>query len=182
MREDMKKNDDNLAQLFEKLHDQWDIYEPDQHHYDRFLVKQTRKKSQKRQWIALAVAASVALFIGCFFCYQPTQKKNDLVFASKETRQTDSIFTAMIKIELAKVQQKKSPLNEKIVSDALAQMKMLDADYEKLKQELLKNGENEQIIRAMIRNLQTRISFLENVLEHLDNTEKLKNKTDEKII
>jgi len=62
------------------------------------------------------------------------------------------------------------------------QMKILDEDYEKIKQELLKNGENKQIIHAMIRNLQTRISFLENVLEHLESNEKLQNATDEKIL
>jgi len=59
-------------------------------------------------------------------------------------------------------------------------MQILDADYEKIKLELLKNGENKQIIYAMIRNLQTRISFLENVLQQIETTENLKNTTDEK--
>ena len=61
----------------------------------------------------------------------------------------------------------------------MVQMKVLDADYEKIKQDLIKNGENKQIIYAMIRNLKTRISFLENVLNQINTTEKLITTTDE---
>lgn len=176
----MEKKNDNLENLFERLQDQWDIHEPDENHYDRFLQKQFRRRSKRKNWGKLAIAASIVLLLGFFTFYKFEKPADDFVFASKETRQTDSIFTAMIKMEMNKVQQKKSPLNEKIIADALVQMRMLDADYEKIKQELLKNGENKQIIHAMIRNLQTRISFLENVLEHLECNEKLQNATDEK--
>lgn len=178
----MEKKHDQLENLFERLNDQWDIHEPDENHYDRFLEKQSKKRAAKRNWISLSIAASIALLVGCLIFFNPQHKNDEFVFASKETRETDSIFTSMIKMELEKVREKKSPLNEKIVADALKQMKILDADYEKIKQELIKNGENKQIIHAMIRNLQTRISFLESVLQHLENTEDLKNATDEKTI
>ena len=102
-----------------------------------------------------------------------------MTFASRETQQTDSIFTCMIQYEWDKIKEKKSPLNEKIIADAMVQMKVLDADYEKIKQDLIKNGENKQIIYAMIRNLKTRISFLENVLNQINTTEKLITTTDE---
>ena len=85
----------------------------------------------------------------------------------------------MIQYEWDKIKEKKSPLNEKIIADAMVQMKVLDADYEKIKQDLIKNGENKQIIYAMIRNLKTRISFLENVLYQINTTEKLITTTDE---
>lgn len=177
----MKKNNDNLENLFERLHCEWDIHQPDENHYDRFLAKQSQRK-RDNIWMPLAIAASLALLIGFFICNKPDVKADEWLFASKETRETDSIFSAMIRMELSKVKEKKSPLNEKIIADALVQMKILDADYEKIKQELIKNGENQQIIHAMIRNLQTRISFLENVLQHLENTEDLKQATDEKTI
>ena len=75
-----------------------------------------------------------------------------------------------------------SPENEKIISDALKQMRTLDSDYEKIIKELETNGESKQIINAMISNLQTRISFLQNVLFHIEKNEKLKNISDEKTI
>ena len=48
--------------------------------------------------------------------------------------------------------------------------------------EVQKNGENKQIIYAMISNLQTRISFLQTVLQRIEENEKFKNTTDEKTL
>jgi hypothetical protein len=173
----MEMNNDKMDDLFEKLQGQWDIHEPDGNHYDRFLAKQSRKKSKTNRWYALSIAASILLIIGFFTFFNDnlnkTPQNSDLQFASKQTRETDSIFTAMIRLELEKVKQKKSPINEKIVSDALIQMEKLDKDYEKIKQELIKNGESKQIIHAMIRNLKIRIAFLEDVLAHIENNEKI---------
>jgi hypothetical protein len=61
-------------------------------------------------------------------------------------------------------------------------MKSLDSDYEKIKHELEINGESKPIIFAMISNLQTRISFLQSVLQHIEESEKLKKLSDEKTI
>jgi hypothetical protein len=179
----MKKNHDTLEDVFKKWEDQWDIQELDENHYDRFAAKQSRRNNKKKYWYSLSVAASILIIIGCFtlFNHHDEPVKN-LSLASRETQQTDSIFTSMIKMELDKIKEKRSPVNEKIIADALVQMKVLDADYEKIKQELIKNGENKQIIYAMLRNLKTRISFLENVLDQINNTEKLITTTDEKTI
>jgi len=177
---------DKMDDLFEKLQGQWDIHEPHEDHYDRFLAKQSRRKSKANRWYALSIAASVLLIVGFFTFFNDNLNKTpqnaDLQFASKQTRETDSIFTAMIRLELDKVKQKKSPINEKIVADALVQMEKLDRDYEKIKQELIKNGESKQIIHAMIRNLKIRIAFLEEVLEHIENNEKLNDTAHENTI
>lgn len=182
----MNRNNEQLDDLFEKFQGQWDMHEPDEDHFDRFLARQSRKKNaRKNRWYSLSIAASVLLVVGFFTFFngnlnQP--KPANLQYASKQTRETDSIFTAMIKIELEKVKQKKSPINQQIVADALVQMEALDRDYEKIKQELIKNGESKQIIHAMIRNLKTRIAFLEDVLQHIENNEKLNEKTHENTI
>lgn len=173
----MKKNNDPMEDLFDRLQGQWDVHEPDEKHYDRFLAKQARKKRRANRWYGLSIAASVVMLVGFFTFFnnnlsrQP--QKSDLQFASKQTRETDSIFTAMIRLELEKVKDKRSPINEKIISDALVQMEKLDKDYEKIKQELIRSGESKQIIHAMIRNLKIRIAFLEDVLQHIENNEQL---------
>lgn len=176
----MKEKKDNLESLFKKFENQWDIYEPEANHAARFLMKQSRKRNIRSYWYPISIAASIILFVGYFSFFNQNETAKDLTFASKETQQTDSIFTSVIQMELQKVKDRKSPLNEKIVEDALVQMRDLDADYEKLKAELIKNGENKQLIYAMIRNLQTRITFLENVLAQIDATQNLKITTDEK--
>ncbi|NHM07195.1 anti-sigma factor [Flavobacterium sp. CYK-4] len=178
----MEKQPDAMENLFKNLQGQWDIYEPHHNHHERFADKQAHRKNKNNWRYVWAVAATIVVFIGCFTLMSRPQPDKNLKLASRETQQTDSIFTCMIKAELEKIKEKRSPANEKIIADALSQMKILEADYEKIKQELATNGENKQIIYAMIRNLKTRISFLENVLDQINNTEKLITTTNEKTL
>jgi hypothetical protein len=59
-------------------------------------------------------------------------------------------------------------------------MEVLEKDYQKLKEEIGKNGENKQILYAMITNMQTRISFIKSVLEQVEDINKINNIEDEK--
>lgn len=175
----MKKHDD-LDRLFGQLNSEFDIYTPSDGHIERFERRLARRAQRPKTYYWLSAAASVMLIMGLFLFFRshaPQPKTNSMRFASEQTRQTDSVFTAMIRTELQKVKQKKNPVNRMIVEDALRQMKVLDADYEKIKQELAHNGESRQLIYAMIKNLQTRISFLEEVMNQIDCTEKLKKTT-----
>jgi hypothetical protein len=173
---------EKLDQLFENLENQWDVQEMDNEHLNRFSKKLVLKKRKRNYNFIYAVAASIAVLLGVSFFYTNNDKPKELKFASKETKQTDSIFTVLIQNELEKIQEKKSPENEKIINDALKQMKSLDSDYTKIMHELEVNGESKPIIYAMIQNLETRISFLKNVLQHIEETEKLKKLNDAKTI
>jgi len=178
----MKNENEKLDQLFENLENQWDIQEMDSQHYSRFSEKLALKKRKRNFGLFYAIAASVVVLLGITMFYPKADNHKELKFASKETKQTDSIFTVMIEHQLDQIKAKKSPENEKIIHDALQQMKSLDSDYEKIKHELEINGECKPIIYAMISNLQTRISFLQNVLQQIEKTEKLKDLKNEKTI
>lgn len=178
----MKKENKKLEQLFEKFENQWDIETLENDHEERFLQKLKGKKSNWKRFVTIGIAASIIIMLGLSIFNTAPKKIEELRFASKETKHTDSIFTVLIENELEKIREKKSPENERIIADALKQMRTLDSDYAKIIKELETNGESKQIIYAMISNLQTRISFLQNVLLHIENTEKLKNITDEKTI
>jgi hypothetical protein len=178
----MKNENEKLDQLFENLENQWDIQELDAQHDNRFSKKLALKKRKKNFGVFYAVAASVVVLLGITLFYPKAENHKELKFASKETKQTDSIFTVLIQHQLDQIEAKKSPENEKIINDALQQMKSLDSDYEKIKHELEVNGECKPIIYAMISNLQTRISFLQNVLQQIEKTEKLKDLKNEKTI
>lgn len=178
----MKKENKKLDQLFEKFENQWDIETIENNHEKRFFKKLKTKKSNWKRFVSIGIAASIIVMVGLSIFNHIPKKTEELRFASKETKQTDSIFTVLIEKELEKIKEKKSPENEKIISDALKQMRTLDNDYEKIIKELETNGESKQIIYAMISNLQTRISFLQNVLLHIENNEKFKNISDEKTI
>jgi hypothetical protein len=178
----MKNENEKLDQLFENLENQWDVQDIDTRHLERFSKKLDLKKRKRNFDFIYAIAASVVIMLGVTLFYTNKEKPQNLKFASTETKQTDSIFTVLIENELVKIKAKKSPENEKIISDALKQMKALDSDYEKIKHELEINGESKPIIYAMISNLQTRISFLQDVLQHLEDSEKLKKLDHEKTI
>lgn len=178
----MNNVNEKLDELFENLENQWDIHELDAQHSNRFSQKLALKKRKRNFGRFYAIAASVVVLLGITLFYPKADTHKELKFASKETKQTDSIFTVLIEHQLDQIKAKKSPENEKIINDALKEMKILDNDYEKIKHELEVNGECKPIIYAMINNLQTRISFLQNVLQHLEQTEKIKKLKDEKTI
>ena len=48
----------------------------------------------------------------------------------------------------------------------------LEKDYDNLKLEIKKNGENKQIVFALITNMQTRIDFLKSVLSQIETLKK----------
>jgi len=178
----MKKENDNLDQLFEKFENQWDVQEMNSDHQLDFLNKLNNKKRPKKNYYAvLGIAASIVLLLGISVFYN-NEKPKEYKFASRETKRTDSIFSILIDNELVKLKGKSSPENEQIIKDALKQMKVFDTDYQKIINELEKNGENKQIIYAMINNLQTRISFLQTVLQRIEENENLKNTTHEKTL
>lgn len=178
----MKKENDELDQLFNQFENQWDIQELNPEHKVDFLNKLNKKQPKKRNYAGWAIAASIALLLGVSLFYNQDEKPKEFKFASQETKRTDSIFNILIENELVKLKEKSSPENEQIINDALKQMKVFDADYEKIIKEVQKNGENKQIIYAMISNLQTRISFLQTVLQRIEENEKLKNTSDEKTL
>ncbi|MFV8367402.1 anti-sigma factor [Flavobacterium sp. XS1P27] len=178
----MKKENKKLDKLFDKFESQWDIETLESNHEERFVQKLKSKKSNWKRFVFIGIAASIVVMLGLSIFNNTPKKTEELRFASKETKQTDSIFTVLIENELEKIREKKSPENEKIIFDALKQMRTLDSDYEKIIKELETNGESKQIINAMISNLQTRISFLQNVLLQIENNEKLKNISDERTI
>lgn len=175
----MKNESDKIDNLFKKHENNWDINELNDNHEDLFLQKLQGKKSKRNYFVPFAVAASLLLIVGLSFLFKSNEKPKDLQFASAETRQTDSIFTVLIEKELIKIKQKNSPENEIIIKDALTQMKILDVDYQNIIFELKKDGENKSIIMALITNLQTRISFLQNVLQQIESNEKIKIISDE---
>ncbi|CAD0008381.1 hypothetical protein [Flavobacterium chungangense] len=178
----MKKENDNLDELFKKFENQWDVEEMKTNHQLNFLNKLNKKQPKKKNYSVWAIAASIVLLLGLSVFYNNNEKPKEFKFASKETKQTDSIFSILIENELVKLQEKSSPENEQIINDALKQMKVFDADYEKIIKEVQKNGENKQIIYAMISNLQTRISFLQTVLQRIEENENLKNSTHEETL
>ena len=171
----MKNDEDKISELFNSFKDKWDVNELKESHDDVFLEKLNRKKPRQKQWFPLGIAATILLTLGVFLFFNTDVKTNNLQFASSETRETDSVFNAIINQQLIKIKENSTPENKIIIDDAMLQMKVFDVDYEIIKKELEVNGESKQIIFAMISHLQTQINFLEQVLEKMENNKNLQN-------
>jgi hypothetical protein len=176
----MNNEEQDTDNLFAHFNAQWDTEEPAKGHQDRFLdrLEGNKKKKKKGLLFRLAIpsAAAILILFGIWTIYTPETDTNEPQVAklSPKVQETQMYFAGIIEKELAKVEKENSPETKMLVKDALLRMDALEEDYNKLTKEMLAKGENKQLLHAMITNLQTRISFLEDVLEKIENIKKLK--------
>lgn len=167
------RTNDKIDNLF-KNQDDWDFETPSQGHEKRFLDKLKNKQpKKKRNWIPLSIAASLLFGFGILYLNYTSENKQEVAF-SPQVQETHDYFSSVINAELEMLKKKETPQSKALINDALKQMEALEKDYENLKQEIIKNGENKQIIYAMITNMQTRITFIKSVLDQVDAINNLK--------
>ena len=168
----------NINELFEGTTN-WDFESPESGHEKRFLEKLQVTKLKKRNWIPLSLVASLFLSFGVMLYFYSNSQQEEIQL-SPQVQETQDYFSSVIQSELKNLKEQKNPMTKVLITDALHEMKKLETDYEKLKKEIAKNGENKQVVFALITNMQTRISFLQQVMEQVDqlnnfNTDKNEN-------
>jgi hypothetical protein len=94
-------------------------------------------------------------------------QEKEVVF-SPQVQETHDYFSSILTAEVSNLKKLENPATKIMIEDALQEMERLEKDYESLKIEIRKNGENKQIVFAMITNMQTRISFIKQVLEQVE--------------
>lgn len=153
----------------------WDFQNPANGHEKRFLRKLNLKNAKKQTfWKPLAIACSLVIGFGLIYFISNSisnQSTTEVVF-SPQVQETNDYFSSIISNELANLKQNETPQSKQLITDALKEMELLEKDYNKLKLEIKKNGENKQIIYALITNMQTRITFLKNVLDQVHSINK----------
>ena len=159
-------SNNNLESIF-NTHN-WDIEEPLAGHENRFSKKLNafKPKKKKNYWTAIGIAASFLLGISILYFTSLRQEK-EVVF-SPQVQETHDYFSSILTAEVSNLKKLENPATKMMIEDALLEMERLEKDYESLKLEIRKNGENKQIVFAMITNMQTRISFIKQVLEQVE--------------
>ncbi len=159
----------NLEQFFSETN--FDIYEPQIGHKNRFLEKLQTSQKTKKSFSWLGIVASVALlisFLGGMF-YQNMQY--DLKDVSSEMAETQNFFMATINNDLKKIKSYRNPKTDKIIDDAIIRLNDLEKAYNILQKDLKTTDNQKIIILNMIQNYQQRLEILENVLEVLKQQE-----------
>lgn len=179
---------DTIDDLFDNLKGEFDINTPKEGHENRFLdklkandvVSVDSKKSSDFYWKPfLAIAASLLI---CFTVFTTTQSESealDLASVSPELSETQDFFTATIENELKKLNNERSPLTEQIITDAIAEIQLLETEYQDLKTNLTESGNDQRVIYAMISNFESRIIILNTVLEEIETIKNLKTTIDD---
>jgi hypothetical protein len=173
---------DNLKDLFDEL--DFDIAEPAVGHDLRFREKLKERKKEKTNhsgvislWLPImSVAASLLV---AFLLFQgignPFSNTQELANVSPEMEQTQNFYASVIKTELENLEEQKTPETEAVINDALRQLEILEKDYQDLKKDLNRSGQDQRVIYAMITNFQKRIDLLKSVLEKVNTINTLKN-------
>jgi len=163
----------SLHNKFKELQGQFDVHTPDIGHFDKFETLLSKNKTYNF-WKPLAIAASLLLLVSFGWSFM-FGNSLDLKDVSPKMADTQTYFTSVINQELKELGKVESNDNKKIISDAMAQINLLETDYNKLKVQLKESDENNRIIYAMINNYQKRIAILKTVLNQINNIKQSKN-------
>ncbi|MGB5378758.1 hypothetical protein [Muriicola sp.] len=177
--------DHQLNELFEKARPHFDHKEPLPGHQARFLKKLNDAGTEPSKgvswWKPLSIAASIvfviALSIGQGLLKTTEQER--IAEISPEISNSQFYFANIIEQQVKQLEQENSPETKKIVEDALDQLALLESDYKKLENDLLKGGDDKFILQAMIQNFQTRIDLMQDVLAQIEIIKTLKNQQNE---
>ena len=168
----------DLEKTFKKLQNDFDLAEPNVGHFERFEAKLTgqdrgSKKGNTISWYWLAIAASVILFVGIWFGNYNAHDNMQLGEISPKMEETQNFYLATIQKEIKFIEDQKNPQNQKIIDDAFTQLTKLELDHQKLSKELKESNENKRVIYAMIANFQMQVEVLQNLVEQLDEFNKM---------
>lgn len=172
----MQKN--TIKNLFNQFDKCFDTEEPLLGHEMRFLEKlqnyNTKANQNNFNWKPLLLVAASLVVAFALFIKPSSKNIQELSNVSTELATTEDYFAATIQAELIKLQSQRSVENEKIINDALEQIKLLEIDYGNLQKDLKLSGEDHRVIYAMISNYKQRIEILEQVIERIENINQLK--------
>ncbi|WP_209405487.1 hypothetical protein [Pseudozobellia sp. WGM2] len=174
--------DKNLDKLFDKLRSDFDCEEPSAGHQNRFLEKLNTSQQtvglsqrtvfwQKPMNIAAAILVIGTLSIFMFPFEKPIEEQ--VAEISPEVSKTEFYFTSLIEQQIDKLEKENSPETKRLVEDAMLQLEKLEKNYTQLEDDLLNGGNSKLILSAMIKNFQTRIDLLQEVLDKIENIKQL---------
>jgi hypothetical protein len=168
----------DLEKTFKKLQNDFDLAEPSIGHFDRFEAKLKGKdkgstNNKSISWYWLAIAASVILFVGVWFGNNNAQGSMELGELSPKMEETQNFYLATIQKEIKFIEGQKNPQNQRIIDDAFTQLTKLELDHQKLSEELKESNEDKRVIYAVIANFQMQIEVLQNLVEQLEEFDKM---------
>lgn len=172
----MKEMRTDLQKYFKENQGNFDLYEPEEGHFERFRSKlEDRDRGRGGRsgfsYYLMAIAASVLLVFGYWLGNYDSSGGLQLADVSPEMEETQNFYVSTIRKEMELIGEKRTDANARIIDDAFRQLEILETNYQKLTLELRESGADKRVIHAMITNFQNRLYVLENLLDQLEELE-----------
>ncbi len=145
------------------------------------LMQEVHQKPKKRNYKWLQVAASVVLIVSLSIGYfssetteiEPAKNTKEITLGnlSPEFKSIEDYYTNSINYEISNLSVNDN--NKEILDGYLARISELTKEYKSLTQELNTKGVNDEIINALINNLQLRLQLLQRLKKQLKNLKTL---------
>ena len=139
------------------------------------LLQEVHQQPKKRNYRWLQVAASVVLIVSLsigYFNTEPTEeipvtaaKEISLGSLSPELKSIESYYVNSINYEISNLDVNEK--NKEILDGYLAKIGQLTTEYKSLTTELNTKGVNDEMINALINNLQLRLKLLQRLKKQL---------------
>ncbi|MBN3034617.1 MAG: hypothetical protein JW861_03465 [Bacteroidales bacterium] len=163
---------DELERFILQNRDEFDSEEPDPSVWMR--IEQKTRPAVRIRWgsILWKAAAVIVIFAGSYLFFDLTHRSDvtegpaqeiPVPEEFRELMEADGYYSARIagmKEEIIRV----SGNDEQILSEINIDLGELDTVFEELKRDLRENGDNKEVIRAMIQNYRIKLQILEEIL------------------
>ncbi|WP_172914744.1 hypothetical protein [Capnocytophaga canis] len=161
------------------IENKFDIYEPLDGHEERFLqklserniTKKTKRRSLIRKIVYTNIAVAVLIFVAFTWNYNAGDR---LEIASQVAYESEQYYLPMIEENIEII---KNSNNELLAKDALNQLNKMKTDYERLRNEIIAQGENEFLITAIHTNFDTQLQFSNRVITMINPLQGAENET-----
>ena len=95
--------------------------------------------------MAVAACFLIAVILFGNIYYPGMNNQGELASVSPEMAETQDFYASVINKELYKLEQEKTPETQTIIQDALKHLEILENDYNKLKTDLVKSGQDQRV-------------------------------------
>jgi len=185
----MKK--DKLESFIQENKEDFDVFEPDDKLWDG--IESSIKPVRKLNWktIALRIAAVVVIFITSYFFHDLMQGNDKGNLSDERTEQPNEQMQMLMEAEVFYTSQIHSAQqefvllsgdNKELIDDINYDLTELDDVFEDLKNDLKEDGDNQEVIEAMIQNYRIKLQILEDMLGQMNKVSETNKKTQEHAI
>ena len=197
-------NNDRLENYIRDHRDEFDTLEPSEDMWNAIVarkeemseeetdVKQQPKRVQLNRsayvrWIS-RIAAAVIIFFASYYYHDYQSNKEIIAENNTESSANSTLYNTLIEANYyytSQINQEKEKLysltvgNSTLRKEIQNELDELDKEFNKLKEDLNDNVDNEEIIAAMIQNYRIKLSILQDVMMQLQDKNKVNTSDDE---